>query len=172
VTEGLGPLGHPAWHGLLVPTTWAITPERVPLGLCAHQVWARDPDDRGKRARRKQLPISQKERHKWLHRLDAVSTARDCCPTTHLSSVGDREADGYDVLVAPRPAGVELLRRASWHRCVTAPQRDVGDTVAAPPVAAQLRLNVPWRGAQPAREVRWARRYGPVTWRPPQHRNA
>ena len=33
VTEGLGPLGHPACHGLLVHTTLAITPERVPLGL-------------------------------------------------------------------------------------------------------------------------------------------
>src|SRR5260370_42495071 len=58
VTEGLGPLGHPACHGLLVHTTLAITPERVPVGLLAQQVWARDPDDVGKRARRKQLPIS------------------------------------------------------------------------------------------------------------------
>ena len=72
VTEGLGPLGHPACHGLLVHTTLAITPERVPLGLLAQQVWARDPDDVGKRARRKQLPISQKESQKWLHSLDAV----------------------------------------------------------------------------------------------------
>ena len=123
VTEGLGPLGHSACHGLLVHTTLAITPERVPLGLLAQQVWARDPDDIGKRARRKQLPISQKESQKWLHSLDAVYTARDCCPTTHLISVGDREADVYDVLAAPRPVGVDLLIRASWNRCVNAPQR-------------------------------------------------
>jgi len=32
-TEGLGPLGHTAWQGLLVHTTVAITPDRVPLGL-------------------------------------------------------------------------------------------------------------------------------------------
>ena len=123
VTEGLGPLGNSACHGLLVHTTLAMTPERVPLGLLAQQVWARDPDDLGKRARRKQLPISQKESHKWLSSLDAVSTARDCCPTTHMISVGDREADVYDVLAAPRPAGVDLLIRASWNRCVNAPQR-------------------------------------------------
>jgi Transposase DNA-binding len=59
-TEGLGPLGCSAYQSLLVHTTLAITPERVPLGLLAQQVWARDPDDVGKRARRKQLPISQK----------------------------------------------------------------------------------------------------------------
>src|SRR2546425_521585 len=52
VTEGLGPLGHPACHGLLVHTTLALPPERVPMGLLAPQVWARDPDDMGKRARR------------------------------------------------------------------------------------------------------------------------
>ncbi len=122
-TEGLGPLGHPACHGLLVHTTLAITPERVPLGLLAQQVWARDPDDIGKRARRKQLPLSQKASHKWLHSLDAVCTAHDCCPSTRLGSVGDREADGYDVLAAPRPAGVDLRMRAAWNRCVDAPQR-------------------------------------------------
>jgi len=172
VTEGLGPLGHPACHGLLVHTTLAITPERVPLGLLAQQVWARDPDDIGKRARRKQLPISQKESQKWLHSLDAVFTARDCCPTTRMVSVGDREADVYDVLAAPRPAGVELLIRASWNRCVNAPQRYVWAAVEAQPVAAQLLLHVPRRGPQPAREATLALRYGPLTLCPPQHHKA
>jgi len=71
-TTGLGPLGCTACQGLLVHTTLAITPDRVPLGLLAQQVWARDPDDIGNRARRKRLPISQKESQKWLHSLDAV----------------------------------------------------------------------------------------------------
>src|SRR5919109_1863066 len=171
-TQGLGPLGHTACHGLLVHTTLAITPERVPLGLLAQQVWARDPDDIGKRARRKQLPISQKESQKWLHSLDAVSTARDCCPPTHLISVGDREADVYDVLAAPRPLGVDLLIRASWNRCVNAPQRYVWDTVGAQPVASYLLLHIPRRGPQPAREATLALRCCPVTLRPPHHRKA
>jgi len=172
VTEGLGPLGNSACHGLLVHTTFAITPERVPLGLLAQQVWARDPDDIGKRARRTQLPISQKERQKWRNRLDAVFTARASCPTTHILSVGDREADGYDVLAAPRPVGVDLLRRAAWHRCVTTPQRSVWDTVAVQPVAAQLVLHVPRRGAQPARQATLARRFCPLPLFPPKPRKA
>ncbi len=69
-TRGLGPLGHRACQGLLVHSTLAFTPERVPLGLLAQQVWARDPADVGKRTRRKQLPISQKESQKWLTSLD------------------------------------------------------------------------------------------------------
>src|SRR6266403_5870336 len=170
VAEGLGPLGHPACHGLLVHTTFAITPERVPLGLLAQQVWARDPDDIGKRARRKQLPISQKESQKWLHSLDAVFTARDCCPTTRLVSVGDREADVYDVLAAARPAGVDLLIRASWDRCVGGPEHYVWATVAAQPVIEHLLLQVPRRGPQAARDATLALRFCPLTLCPPRHR--
>ena len=65
----------------------------MPLGLLAQHVWARDPTDVGKRVRRTHLPISQQESQQWLHSLDAVYTARDCCPTTRLVRVGDREAD-------------------------------------------------------------------------------
>ena len=39
-TKGLGPLSHKACQGLHVHSTLALTPERVPLGLLAHQVWA------------------------------------------------------------------------------------------------------------------------------------
>jgi hypothetical protein len=168
----LGPLGNSACHGLLVHTTLAITPERVPLGLLAQQVWARDPDDLGKRARRTPLPLSQKASQQWLHRLDAVSTARDCCPPTRLVSVGDREADVSDVLAAPRPPGVDRLMRASWHRWVNAPQRSVWDTVVAQPVAVQILLHVPRRGPQPAREATLALRSGPWTLCPPPPRTA
>jgi hypothetical protein len=169
-TQGVGPLGPTACHGLLVHTTLAITPERVPLGLLAQQVWARDPADVGKRARRKQLPISQKESQKWLHSLDAVYTAHDCCPTPRLVSVGDREADVYDVLAAPRPAGVDLLIRAAWDRCVQGAEGSVWATVAAHPVGAHLQLKVPRRGPQAARDATLALRFCALTLRPPRHR--
>jgi hypothetical protein len=154
----------------LVHTTLALTPERVPLGLLAQQVWARDPHEVGKRAQRKQLPISQKESQKWLHSLDAVFTARDCCPTTRLVSVGDREADVYDVLAAARPVGVDLLIRASWDRCVSGPEHYVWATVEAQPVVARLLLKVPRRGPQAARDAMLALRFCPLMLCPPRHR--
>ena len=168
----MGPLGHTACQGLLVHSTLAFTPERVPLGLLAQQVWARDPDDVGKRARRKQLPISQKESQKWLSSLEAVCRARDGCPQTRLVSVGDREADVYDLLAAARPEGVELLIRAAWDRCVQAPERYVWATVEAQPVVEHLRLQVPRRGPQPGREATLALRFCPLTLWPPRHRKA
>ena len=169
-TQGLGPLGHTACQGLHVHSTLAVTPERVPLGLLAQQTWARDPTDVGKRARRKQLPISQKESQKWLASLAAVDSARAECPTTRFISVGDREADVYDLLAATRPEGVELLLRAAWDRCVQAPERYVWATVAAQPVVESLRLLVPRRGAQPGREALLKLRFCPLTLCPPRHR--
>ena len=120
------------------------------MGLLAQQVWARDPDDVGKRARRKQLPISQKESQKWLRSLEAVCNAHAGCPQTRFVSVGDREADVYDVLAAERLAGVELLIRAAWDRCVSAPQRYVWATVEAQPVvgAARLARATSWHAAR------------------------
>ena len=142
----------------------------MPLGLLAQQVWARDPADVGKRARRKQLPISQKESQQWLHSLDAVSTAHDCGPTTRRVRVGDREADGYDVLATPRPAGVDRLMRAAWDRCVQGAERYVWAPVTAQPVGAHLQLKVPRRGPQAARDATLALRFCALTLRPPRHR--
>jgi Transposase DNA-binding/Transposase Tn5 dimerisation domain len=171
-TTGLGPLGHTACRGLFVHSTLAITPERVPLGLLAQQVWARDANDVGKRARRKQLPITQKESQKWLWSLEAVCNAHEGCPQTRFVSVGDREADIYDVLAAERPAGVELLIRAAWDRCVSAPQHYIWATVEAQPVVSTLVLHIPRRGTQPAREARLALRSCALTLCPPRHRKA
>jgi hypothetical protein len=171
-TTGLGPLGHTACQGLHVHSTLAFTPERVPLGLLAQHVWARDPDDVGKRKRRKQLPISQKESQKWLTSLEAVFNARDWCAPTRFVSVGDREADVFDLLAAERPAGVELLVRAAWDRCVEVPERYVWATVEAQPVVEHLSLQVPRRGAQPGREATLALRFCPLTLCPPRHRKA
>jgi hypothetical protein len=171
-TAGLGPLGAPSHQGLLVHTTVAFTPERVPLGIVAQGVWARDPWTVGQRVTRKQRPIAEKESSKGLASLQAVNEARQACPQTAWVSVGDREADVYDLLVAERPAGVELLIRAAWDRRVEHPEQYLWATVLAWPVAATLTVQVPRHEGQPARQAVVSLRFGPVTLRPPRHRQA
>src|SRR5437016_12162623 len=114
-TTGLGPLAAPSHQGLLAHTTLALTPERVPLGLLAQQVWAREKDVR-RNQDHKQRPIADKESQKWLTSLEAVIAARSVCPSTHFISVGDREADVYDLFLLARPPGVDLLVRAAQDR--------------------------------------------------------
>ena len=75
----------------MVHTTLAFTPERVPLGLLAQEVWARDPEAVGQRTTRKQRSTSEKESRKWLQSVAAVNEARHECPAyTRFISVGDR----------------------------------------------------------------------------------
>lgn len=169
-TTGLGPLGSPTHQGLMVHTTLAFTPERVPLGLLAQEVWARDPEAVGQRATRKQRPIAEKESRKWLQSVAAVNEARHECPHTRFISVGDREADVYDLFVMEREAGVDLLVRAAWDRRVAHAERYLWATVLAQPVTEIFAVTVPRHKEQPARTAVLTLRYGAVELCPPQHR--
>jgi len=171
-TTGLGPLAHPAHQGLLVHTTLALSPERLPLGLLAQQVWARDPATIGQRTTRKQRPIAAKESQKWLTSVAAVREAHTRCPQTHFVCIGDREADVYDLFLQERPSGVDLLVRAAWNRRVDHPERYLWTKVAAQPVVATLTVWVPRRGLQPARQATVAVRWCLVLLGPPTHRTA
>jgi hypothetical protein len=53
-TTGLGPMGSGPEPGFLLHIAWALTTGGVPRGLVAQIAWARDPETRGKSARRKQ----------------------------------------------------------------------------------------------------------------------
>ncbi len=169
-TQGLGPLSDPDHHGLFAHTTLAITPERVPLGLLAQQVWARDPNDVGKRQTRKHRPIEQKESHKWLLSLQAVIQAQKRCPDTQFVSIGDREADVFDLFLEDRPEGVDLLVRAAWNRKVVHPEGYLWDVIASQPVVKYLTVQVPRRENQKARKASLALRFCPVKLCPPKHR--
>ena len=53
-TTGMGPMGSGTEQGFLLHSALALTTDGVPLGLIAQIAWARDPETRGKSARRKQ----------------------------------------------------------------------------------------------------------------------
>lgn len=170
-TTGLGPLAAPAHRGILLHTSLALTPERVPLGVLQQQRWARDPavcrnDDH------KQRPLAEKESQKWLTSLDAVIAARAVCPNTQFVSIGDREADLYDLFLVERPVGVDLLVRAAQDRRTTTPETRLWATMATVPITATLTLALGQRGQQAARTATLAVRWQAVTIRPPKHRAA
>ena len=168
-TEGLGPLASPKQQGLLAHTTLALTPEHVPLGLLHQQVWARDPAIRHQQ-NHKDRPLAEKESQKWLNSLEAVIAARVRCPTTHFVSVGDREADVYDLFLLDRPVGVDLLVRAAQDRKVEGPESYLWAAMASAPVAASVEVQLGERGKQPARLAKLTVRWRAVTLRPPKSR--
>jgi IS4 transposase len=148
-----------------------MTEERVPLGLLQQWVWTRPEERRnGDHATR---PIDDKESQKWLRSLEAVGQARQVCEQTHFVSIGDREADVYDLFAMERPEGADFLVRAAQDRLVEAPERRLGDTLAAEPVAATIKIRI---GRQDKtvldREATLSVRWKPVRLRPPKNRRA
>jgi hypothetical protein len=85
---------------------------------------------------------------------------------------GDREADVYDLFVAERAEGVDLLVRAAWDRRVVHDERYLWATVLAQPIAEIVPVPVPRHGAQPARTAVLTLRFGAVELCPPGHRRA
>lgn len=171
-TTGLGPLATIHQQGLLAHTTLAMTLERVPLGLLAQEVWARDAATFAKQGDPKQRPIDDKESQKWLTSLAAVVELHEECPDTHLVSVGDAEADVYDLFIAARPKGVDLLVRAGQNRRLAEPEQRLWAALEAAPVVAEREVRVPHRDGHPARMARLSVQWQAVTLRAPKHRSA
>lgn len=169
--EGVGPINTTGDHGvgLILHDTMAFTPEGTPLGLLNVQCWARNPEEAGKRERRHELPIEEKESFKWLVSYRAVAEAQKLCPDTLLISVADREADLYELFqeAAQTPDGPRLLIRAerTRQRRVEPDEEEkqkqaLWSRMESEPIAGMLQVAVPRRDSRPARnaqlEVRWA----------------
>jgi len=171
MTEGLGPTGtrRDQSVGLLLHDTMAFTEEGTPLGVLDAQCWARDPKDKGKRVRRKQLPIEQKESQKWLRSFRKVAEVQKACPKTKLISIGDRESDVYELFweATRDPDGPGLLVRMN-----RATRRKVGgiplwDFMSARPVDATQTLHIPRSGSRKARDTVLDVRFAEVQLKPP-----
>ena len=164
-TAGLGPIGTkqaPAALGLVLHDTMVYNLERTPLGLIDVQCWARDGQARGKAQRRYELPIEHKESHKWLRSFSAAAAVQAQCPDSLVVSVGDREADIYELFAQAQHsgAGCQLLVRACHPRLLAQEQGPLWEYVSQRPLAGHSSVEVPRRDQRPARvallEVRFA----------------
>jgi hypothetical protein len=171
--ERLGPIGTDAQGavGLLVHDTMAFNREGTPLGLLDVQCWARNPEQFGKRHRRRQLPFEAKESVKWLRSLQALERAQSHCPHTQLVSVGDREADIYElfVWVAQKSGRPHLLIRAEQNRRVQQEHGYLWEQMAAQPLSGIKEVGLPRRGQRPRRTARLEVRFGRVELRSPRN---
>ena len=170
--ENLGPIGSraDAWLGLMVHDTLAFTPEGVPLGLVDVQVWARDAKLFGKKHQRKQVPIEAKESYKWLKSVQAAARVQVRCPNTTVVSVGDREADIFELFDLARtlPHAPQLLVRAEQNRVLTEEQGKLWEHLGRQPITGFQQLQVPRRNKRPARVAKMAISYALVTLKAPQ----
>lgn len=173
MTEGLGPINTRKDHGigLWMHDTMAFTPEGVPLGLLDVQCWARDPGKAGSRATRYERGIKDKESIKWLKSFEALCELQRRCPETELISVGDREADIYELLVrAKRPGSAKLLIRAERTRRMVEEHGSLWTYMTTQALAGTQTLRIPRRHNQPARTARLEIRFAQVELRAPKRK--
>ncbi len=173
MTEGLGPTNNQDDDaiGLLLHDTLAFTEEGTPLGILDAQCWARDPQEKGKRDRRKELPIEQKESMKWLRSFRKAAQVQKLCPETMLVVMGDRESDIYELFLetSKEPDGPKLLVRAEKTRNRKVDQEVLWDVMAKQKVAGSLKIHIPRRGSRKGRDARIDVRFAKVALTPPKH---
>jgi len=170
-TDDLGPIGSDKKIlGLVLHSTLAFNAAGTPLGFLDVQCWARDPQEFGKRSKRKELPIAEKESMKWLKSFQQVAEVQGRTPSTRLVSVGDREADIYELfkLALGEENAPGLLVRAERDRLRQEGQEHLWPWVAQQALAGIQEVRVPRRGKQPARVARLQLRFAQVTLRPPR----
>lgn len=171
-TGDLGPIGSSKNGplGLILHETMAFSLEGTPLGLVEVQCWARDGKTFGKHHQRKQRPITQKESVKWLKSFGQAAKVQRHCPNTTIVSVGDREADIYELfqMALEDPQGPKLLVRAEQDRLLADGQGHLWAIVAQQPVAGVQQIRIPRRGTRPARDARLEVRFAQVQLKPPQ----
>jgi len=173
MTEGLGPIGskESGGLGLIVHDTVAVTPAGLALGVLDAQVWVRDWEK--KEAGRS---IEHKESVKWLRSYEAAARAQAELKHTQVVSVGDREADVYELFALARErieaGGPHLLVRATEDRCLAEGSKKLWEKVEAQPVAGDREIVVPPRPRRKARTAQLSVRFCEVELRPPQGKSA
>lgn len=174
LTEGLGPINTIGDRsiGLLVHDTLIFTEQGTPLGVIDAQCWARDAAKPGKRHRRYELEIEDKESLKWLRGFEAAAEMQRACPDTTVVVVSDRESDVYELFAKAmeQPDGPRLLVRAERSRKRTTGSENVWEHIGALSPAGSLDVHVPRQHARPARTASLVIRFATITLNAPKRK--
>lgn len=140
-TEGLGPTGSEGLIGLVSHTALAVTTDGVPLGILAQKIWARDPAESKVKVHRKKRPIEEKESYKWLELMDQ---SLDGTPkNTTVVTVGDREADIYELFHKATSEKKHVLIRSIYDRCVDHEQKKLYAQVKSTEPLGKCMVKIP-----------------------------
>jgi hypothetical protein len=156
--EGLGPLSYEAQRGMYAHVTYAVTPERMPLGVLDAWMWAREAKDgTGHRP-------GIKESLRWTEGYERIAEHAAGLPGVRLVSVGDRENDIAAFMHRAHELGTpaDWLVRAKHNRKLaegegdTGPERDLKrlwDRVGRGESLGQAVFDLPPRKGRPGRRV-------------------
>jgi hypothetical protein len=163
--EGIGVLEDNRTPGFFAHSTLAVSEQGVPLGVLGQQVWSRAPNHNRVRNAHQSKPLTDKESFKWLASLHHLPTR-----AKRIVTVGDREADIYELFQDSRNRAIDFVVRAVRNRRVEdAPL--LRDRLGEISPAAQYTLTVQRQRNQAERQATVELRYTTVTLLPPKNRS-
>jgi len=160
-TEGLGTLSFPAQRGMYLHPTYAVSPEREPLGVLDAWMWVRDASKKVSRC----LPAGAKESCRWLEGYARLAEQASLLPETRLVYVADRESDFLDWMVRASALGtpVDWLIRSAYNRKLAGQQEKLWDGFAQAHLLGELRFIC--QRAEGRKHVKWCSKYRPAAVR-------
>ena len=147
-TAGLGPLSYEAQRGMYLHPTYAISPEREPLGVLDAWMWAREPKDSdGRRP-------GTKESLRWIEGYERVAERAKALPGVRQIYVADREADILALLVKARDLeyAADYLVRCQHNRALPSGDK-LWAKLAQAPALGSVRFELPSGRGRKARCV-------------------
>ena len=137
------------------------------LGLLHANVWARPPEDFGRREDAHSRPIEEKESYEWIRGINAVAGLQSehfaGTRPIHLMDIG---GDIHEVYEALQKWNHGCIIRCGYNRGVEGECVYLKDTVRAQPVLDTREIEVPRHEGEPARVARVEVRAVRVTIRP------
>ena len=147
--NGLGPLSYEAQRGMYLHPTYAVTPEREPLGVTDAWMWAREP-----KATDGTRP-GIRESLRWTEGYERIAEMAATLPTTRLVYIADREADIVELMQRAHALGTpaDWLIRSQHNRCLPDGGKLWAAVLAGSPLG-EVEFMMPSRHGQAARPVR------------------
>jgi hypothetical protein len=146
---GLGPLSYEAQRGMYLHPTYAVSPQREPLGMLDAWMWAREPKDaQGNRG-------GIVEGVRWIEGYERLAERAPQLPATRLVQVGDRESDMLELMQRAQALGwpVDLLVRSRHNRVLPGGQH-LWEQVQASDSVGEIAFSMGARPGQSARAVK------------------
>lgn len=166
-TSGLGYLDHAKSFGLKVHSTLAATINGVPLGIAFQQVWARDIENLGIAKKRRQRETQDKESQRWL---DGLKVTQQLVPKEKIVvTMGDSEADIFDLFSQQRPENSHLLIRGTHNRKVDHSAKYLHQAIRATQPCGSLTVEVKRSPEHAARKATLRLRFATLEIQVPLH---
>ena len=127
-----GPINRENHTGLLLHPQIVVSPEGIHQGILSAEMWTRDAKTLGKHRDYAKRDFEEKETRRWRDGYRIAAQAAEACPETLVVSLGDREADMFELLLEAENNSQENMRfviRARHNRCLDRPDTEAGGAV-------------------------------------------